>query len=162
MREKIRSLIPALMALIVSAGSIAGCSDRHDSMDRTQTSVKLEQAPPLDEGAKQAFRKKIDALGIPVYKKATFVDIKRKAKDSPLLYAEYEAPDTHDKTYKDVKFFYEEGLRRALGPKGWTRGQSADSIILYRKGFEIFYVELSRVIVLPDTKKIRIVMQYGA
>ena len=155
-------ILSALLVCIISAGSISGCSHKQEKADRKPVSAASEQAAPVDDAAKQAFRKKIDALDIPVYKNATFVDIKRKSKDSPLLYAEFVAPETRKKTYDEVKSYYAAALKKALGSKGWTMNPSAENVILYRKGFEMFFVELSRVSAQPEGKKIRIVMQYGA
>jgi hypothetical protein len=156
MRKYGFTVITALTALVISVSFIPGCSNT-----RKASSVKQEQAPAVDEATQQAFREKLETFGIPVYPGAAFVDVKRKSKDSPLLYAEYDTLETRENTYEQVKSFYAAGLRRALGSKGWKVDRSKENVILYRKGFEIFYVELTRVVILPDARKIRIAFYHG-
>jgi hypothetical protein len=147
--------------LLLGIIAITGCSDGWKSAGEQKAPARKQEALPPGPAEQEAFKKKIAELGVPVYKGATFVEVKRKATDSPLLSAVYELSPAHEKDYGDVKSFYSAGLKKALGSKGWTASQSADNVILYRKGFEIFYVELSRVIVSPDTNKIRIALHYG-
>jgi hypothetical protein len=160
MRENMTVII-SLLILFICAGSFTACSDSHKK-EQQPPSVVQEQVPTVDEATRQAFKSKLDALGIPVYKGAAFVDIKRKSKDSPLLYAVYDAAVSGGKTYEDVRSFYAGSLKKVLGAKGWTVNRSRDNVILYRKGFEIFYVELVKVITPPAGEKVRIELHYGS
>lgn len=147
--------------IIIIFGTINGCTDsRKGTQERKPVVVKAE-AQPVNSADQEDFKQKIVKLGVPMYKDAKFVEVKRKAKDSPLLVAVYEVSVQRGNDYDKIKSYYTSGLKKALVPKGWTATQAAENVILYRKGFEIFYVEFSRIIIPPDTKKVRIAFQYG-
>lgn len=147
--------------IVLMFGTVIGCSDSRKGAQEKKPVVRQEEIQPVNAKDQEAFRKKLAGLGIPIYKGATFVEVKKRSKDSPLLVAEYEVPVQRENDYDKVKSYYTAGIKKALVPKGWVAGKAADNVILYRKGFEIFYVEFSRVIIPPDTKKIRIAFQYG-
>lgn len=151
----------AFMIFISGVLLFAGCSDSRKGVQEKKPVVEKVYAQPVSPVDQEAFRQKIAKLGIPMYKGANFVEIKRKAKDSPLLVAVYEVPAQRENDYDKVKSYYTTGLKKALVSKGWTAGNAADNIILYRNGFEIFYVEFTRIVIPPDTKKIRVAFQYG-
>ena len=147
--------------IILMIGTIHGCSDSRKGAQEKKPVVEKVEVPPVSAADQEAFRKKLAGLGIPMYKGAKFIEVKRKSKDSPLLVAVYEVPAQREKDYNKVKSYYAAGLKKALTPKGWAEGKAADNVILYRKGFEIFFVEFSRIIIPPDTMKIRVAFQYG-
>lgn len=122
-----------------------------------QGDVTIEVSPEEQE----AFRKKLAELKIPLYKGAVFVEMKKKSKGSPLIYAVYDVPDTGPKAFEDVRNFYAAALRKTLRKQGWVRDPSAKNIHAYRKGFELIYMDFAKVIMLPDTNKIRITFHYG-
>jgi hypothetical protein len=153
--------LSAFMVLIFGVMFLAGCPDAPKSEQEKKPAARQEEVQPVSAADQEAFKQKIAKLGIPIYKGATFVEVKKKSKDSTLLVAVYEVPAQREKDYDKVKSYYAAGLQKALVPKGWAAGKAADNVILYRKGFEIFYVEFSRIIIPPDTKKIRIAFQYG-
>lgn len=142
-------------------GTIFGCSDAGKNAQEKKPVVEKVEVLPVSAADQEAFKKKLAGLGIPMYKGANFVEVKKKSKDSPLLAAVYEVPAKREKDYDKVKSYYTAGLKKALVPKGWSAGKAADNVILYRKGFEIFFVEFSRIIIPPDTMKIRVAFQYG-
>jgi hypothetical protein len=154
------SILICALLIIFMFSIVIGCSDSRKGAQEKKPVVEKVEAQPVSAADQEAFRKKIEGLGIPMYKDATFVEVKRKAKGSPMLVALYEVPAQSENDYIKVKSYYTAGLKKALVPKGWAEGQVADNIILYRKGFKIFYVEFSRVIILPDTEKIRVAFQY--
>lgn len=147
--------------IVLLLGTINGCSDVRKGAQEKKPVVQQEKVQPVSNADQDAFRQKIAKLGIPMYKGATFVEVKKKAEDSPLLVAVYEVSTQRENDYDKVRSYYAAGLKKALVPKGWAEGKAADNIILYRKGFEIFYAEFSRIIIPPDTKKIRVAFQYG-
>jgi hypothetical protein len=142
-------------------GIFIGCSDAGKSAQEKKPVVEKVEAQPVSAAEQEAFRQKISELGIRMYKGVTFVEVRKKSKDSPLLVAVYEVPAQRQNDYDKVKSYYTTGLKQALVPKGWAEGKASDNVILYRKGFEIFYAEFSRIIIPPDTKKIRVDFQYG-
>jgi hypothetical protein len=153
-----KKCVNATVAIIaISLFFAIGCSRKQEQ----KPVASVQEAPAVNAAEAAAFRKKLEGMGVPVYTGAVFVEVKRSAKDSPLLYAVYETPDEGGRSYNDVKAFYARKLRGKLVPQGWVVDRSAENVIAYRKGFDIFYVELSRAIVIPDTRKIRISLYYG-
>jgi len=146
---------------VLLAVSLFGCSDAQKQAPEQKAAVLQQESPPVDAATQEAFRKKLSELGIPIYKGATFMEIKKKSKAGSLLAAVYEAPASRAHAYSEVISFYAAKLKKALVPKGWISAPAADNVILYRKDFEIFYVEFSQVIIPPDTKKIRVVFHFG-
>jgi len=146
---------------ILFAVFISGCSDAQKQAPEQKAAVLQQESLPVDAATQEEFRKKLSELGVPIYKGATFIVVKKKSKEGGLLAAVYEAPASGAHAYNEVRSFYEAKLGKALVPKGWVSAPAVDNVILYRKGFEIFYVEFSQVIILPDTKKIRIVFNFG-
>jgi len=142
--------------------TVIGCSDTGKGAQEKKPVMRQEDVQPVSAADQDAFRKKLSGMGIPMYKGVTFVEVRKKSKDSPLLAAIYEVPVQRENDYDKVKSYYATGLKRALVPKGWAAGKAADNVILYRKGFEIFYAEFSRIIIPPDTMKIRVAFQYGS
>lgn len=142
-------------------GIIVGCSDGRKNAQEQKPVVQQEVIQPVNAMDKEELRKKIVEIGIPMYKGMAFVEVKRKSKGSPLLAAVYEVPAKGEKDYDKVRSYYAAGLKKALVPKGWVEGKATDTIILYRKGFEIFFADFSRIIIPPDIMKIRVVFNYG-
>jgi hypothetical protein len=151
-----------ILFVIILFGIIIGCSDSRKDAQKKKQVVQQEAAQPVSAADQEAFRQKIAKLGIPIYKGATFVEVRKKFKDSPMLVAVYEVPAKRESDYEKIKSYYAAGLRKALVPKGWVEGKAAGNVILYRRGFEIFFAEFSRVVIPPDTKKIRVALQYGS
>jgi hypothetical protein len=147
--------------IILMFGMSIGCTDARKGSQEKKPVAQQEEARPLSAADQKKFREKITGLGIPMYKGAEFVEVKRKAKNSPLFAVVYEIPNKHQSDFEKVRAFYAAGLKKALVPKGWAEGKGAGHVILYRKGFEIFYVEISRILIPPDTKKIRLAFHYG-
>jgi hypothetical protein len=147
--------------IILLFGIIIGCTDAQKGAQEKKPAVRQKEVQPISATDQEAFKQKIAKLGIRMYKGAKFVEVKRKAKGSPLLVAVYEVPAKREKEYDKVKAYYAANLKKTLVPKGWAEGTAANNIILYRKGFEIFYVEFALVIIPPDTKKIRVSFHYG-
>ena len=152
-----------ILFIILMFGAIFGCSDSRKGLQEKKPVVEKAEVQPVRVSAAdhEAFRKKLAELDIPTYKTAVFVDVIKKSKDGPMLVAVYEVPARHENDYDKVKAYYAAGLKKALVPKGWTEGKAVDNVILYRKGFEIFFVDFSRVVIPPDTMKIRVAFQYG-
>jgi hypothetical protein len=161
MNGRRRNIITFFMVTVCCSLLLFGCANDRKPAQEKKPVVMQEETHPVSAADQEAFRKKLAGLGIPLYKGAKFVEVKKKAKDSPLLVALYEISGRRENDFDKVKSYYAVGLKKALLPKGWVEAQAGDNVILYRKGFEIFFVEFSRVIVPPDTKKIRVAFQYG-
>jgi len=149
-----------VLFIVFCTVAVIGCKKTQDRT-RVQKAPAQQGVQALDPAAQEAFKKKLADLGVPMYKGATFVEVKRKAKDSPMLVSVYEVPAPGKNDYDKVKAFYSAGLKKALVPKGWAAAPAAENVILYRKGFEIFYTEFSQLIIPPDTKKILVSFSYG-
>jgi hypothetical protein len=147
--------------IILMFGVTIGCTDDRKNAQEKKPVAQQEEVRSLSAADQKKFRGKITGLGIPMYKGAEFVEVKRKAKNSPLFAVIYEIPAQGQRDYQKVRAYYAAGLKKALVPKGWAEGKGAGHIILYRKGFEIFFAEFSRIIIPPDKEKIRVAFHFG-
>src|SRR3990172_12693765 len=112
-----------ILFIILICGIINGCSDFRKGAQEKKPVVRQEEVQAVIEAYQEAFKQKIAKLGIPTYKGATFVEVKKKSKDSPMLVAVYDVPVQRNNDYDKIKAYYAAGLKKALASKGWAEGK---------------------------------------
>src|SRR3990172_5368587 len=114
--------------IMLAFAIISGCSDSRKGTQEKMSVARQEEVQPVSAADQEAFKQKIAKMDIPTYKGATFVEVKKKSKDSPMLVAVYEVPAQREKDFDKVKSFYIAGLQKALVSKGWVEGKAADNV----------------------------------